>query len=301
MNNKYYSSERNVQILLAIMKANGIRKVVASPGTTNIGFVGSIQNDPYFEVYSSVDERSAAYMACGLAAESGEPVALSCTMSTASRNYIPGMTEAYYRKLPIVAVTSFSGLDKIGHLNPQVIDRRVLPKDAAKMSVELPIIKDAREEAFVTMEVNKVLLELKKNGGGPVHINLISSYSRDFTIKELPLVQTIRRYQAWDQLPEIPQGKVGVFVGVHRKFTESQVSAIERFCATHDAVVICDHTSGYYGEYRLQPTLVQLQKNAESPLDVLDLMIHIGETSAATFAGTIQTKNIWRVSEDGSP
>lgn len=28
-------------------------------------------------------------------------------------------------------------------------------------------------------------------------------------------------------------------------------------------------------------------------------MIHIGETSAATFAGTIQTKNIWRVSEDG--
>ena len=299
MNNKYYSSERNVQILLAIMKANGIRKVVASPGTTNIGFVGSIQNDPYFEVYSSVDERSAAYMACGLAAESGEPVALSCTMSTASRNYIPGMTEAYYRKLPIVAVTSFSGLDKIGHLNPQVIDRRVLPKDAAKMSVELPIIKDAREEAFVTMEVNKVLLELKKNGGGPVHINLISSYSRDFTIKELPLVQTIRRYQAWDQLPEIPQGKVGVFVGVHRKFTESQVSAIERFCATHDAVVICDHTSGYYGEYRLQPTLVQLQKNAESPLDVLDLMIHIGETSAATFAGTIQTKNIWRVSEDG--
>ena len=110
MNNKYYSSERNVQILLAIMKANGIRKVVASPGTTNIGFVGSIQNDPYFEVYSSVDERSAAKMPCRLAAESGEPVALSCTMSTASRNYIPGMTEAYYRKLPIVAVTSFSGL-----------------------------------------------------------------------------------------------------------------------------------------------------------------------------------------------
>ncbi len=71
MNNKYYSSERNVQILLAIMKANGIRKVVASPVLQNIGFVGSIQNDPYFEVYSSVDERSAAYMACGLAAEVG--------------------------------------------------------------------------------------------------------------------------------------------------------------------------------------------------------------------------------------
>ena len=33
-------------------------------------FVGSVQNDPFFEVYSAVDERSAAYMACGMAAES---------------------------------------------------------------------------------------------------------------------------------------------------------------------------------------------------------------------------------------
>ena len=68
MNNKYYSSERNVQILLALLKRNGIKKVIVSPGGTNICFVGSIQNDPFFEIYSSVDERSAAYMACGLAA-----------------------------------------------------------------------------------------------------------------------------------------------------------------------------------------------------------------------------------------
>lgn len=46
MNNKYYSSERNVQILLALLKRNGIKKVIVSPGGTNICFVGSIQNDP---------------------------------------------------------------------------------------------------------------------------------------------------------------------------------------------------------------------------------------------------------------
>lgn len=56
MNNKYYSSERNVQILLALLKRNGIKKVIVSPGGTNICFVGSIQNDPFFEIYSSVDE-----------------------------------------------------------------------------------------------------------------------------------------------------------------------------------------------------------------------------------------------------
>ena len=159
-------------------------------------------------------------MACGLAAESGEPVVLSCTMSTASRNYYPGMTEAYYRKLPVLAITSHIGSNHIGNLRSQVIDRRV-----AQMSVELPIPKDESEDFFVEMEVNRAILALKNFGSGPVHINLITTCNQDFTIKELPLVQTIRRYQAWDQLPEIPQGKVGVFVGVHRKFTESQVSA----------------------------------------------------------------------------
>ena len=42
-----------------------------------------------FELYSAVDERSTAYIACGLAAETSEPVALSCTGATASRNYVP--------------------------------------------------------------------------------------------------------------------------------------------------------------------------------------------------------------------
>ena len=106
-----YSTEKNIQILIALLKANGIRKVIASPGTTNMSLVGSLQNDPWFEIYSSVDERSAAYMACGMAAECGEPVMLSCTGATASRNYYPGMTEAFYRKLPVLAVTSHQGTE----------------------------------------------------------------------------------------------------------------------------------------------------------------------------------------------
>jgi 2-succinyl-5-enolpyruvyl-6-hydroxy-3-cyclohexene-1-carboxylate synthase len=103
---KHYTDEENAQIIIALLKAHGIRKIVASPGTTNIPITGSVQNDPYFEVYSAADERSAAYLACGLTYESGEPVVLSCTGATASRNYLPGLTEAWYRKLPVIAITS---------------------------------------------------------------------------------------------------------------------------------------------------------------------------------------------------
>lgn len=296
---KFYSSERNIQIVISLLKANGIKKIIASPGATNFSFVGSVQNDSWFEVYSSVDERSAAYMACGLAAESGEPVVLSCTGSTASRNYYPGLTEAYYRKLPILAITSHQGTDRIGQLIYQNVDRRNLPYDLVNLSVELPVIKDSRDENYVVMEANKAVLELKRNGGGPVHINLFTTYSQDFSVKELPSVRLFRRFYAWDEMPNITAERVCVYVGSHLTFSKSQTEAIDKFCATYDAVVICDHTSGYYGRYRLQPTLVQLQSQSTTPFEKFDLMIHIGEVSAATFAGTIPTTEIWRVSEDG--
>lgn len=293
-----YSTDKSIQILLALLKANNIKKVIASPGTSNASLVYSLQNDSWFEMYSSVDERSAAFIACGLAAESGEAVVLTCTGSTAARNYFPGLTEAYYRKLPILAITEHLGQDKIGHLISQCIDNRVIPNDVARLSVELPLIKNQRDEEYVVTEANRAILELFRDGGGPVHINMIATFSRDFSAKELPKIRAIERFQAWDKLPEMPAGKIAVYVGTHRTFSEEQVAAIDSFCGTHDALVICDHTSGYYGKYRLLPTLEHLQKT-KNPIGVLDLMIHIGEVSAATFAGTFETKAIWRVSEDG--
>lgn len=299
MQTLHYSDEKNVLILIALLKHHNIKKIVASPGTTNYTFVGSLQNDPFFEIYSSVDERSAAFIACGLSAESGEPVVLTCTGATASRNYYPGLTEAYYRKLPVLAVTSHQGTDRIGQLIYQNIDRRVIPNDIACLSVELPVVKDERDEAFDVMEANKAILELYRNGCGPVHINLFTTYSTNFNIIELPEVRCFNRYFAWDKLPEINKGKIGVYVGSHDKFSTKEKEAVERFCATHDAVVFCDHTSGYYGEYMVLPTLALLQQHDSYPLPELDLMIHIGGVSGATFNGRIKTKEVWRVNPDG--
>ena len=119
MEQMFYTVERSQQIVISLLKQYGIRKIITSPGATNITFVASVQHDSWFELYSSVDERSAAYMACGMAAESGEPVVLTCTGATASRNYVPGLTEAYYRKLPVLAITATQDERRIGHLLPQ--------------------------------------------------------------------------------------------------------------------------------------------------------------------------------------
>lgn len=299
MEKKFYTAERNVQIVIALLKANGIKRVIASPGTTNMTFVGSIQNDPFFEIYSSVDERSAAYLACGMAAETGEPVVLSCTGATASRNYMSGLTEAYYRKLPVLAITSHRGDYQIGHLIDQQIDRRSLPNDIAMEHVVLPLVKDRNDEKFCTIEANKAVLALKLNGGGPAHINMFTDYNSDFSVRELPPVRVIKRHTATDELPELnANGHIAVFVGAHRAFTEEETQAIDDFCATHDAVVLCDQSSNFFGHYAAHMSLVYSQEQWSSELRRVDLLIHIGEVTGDVYR--MFPARVWRVSEDGA-
>lgn len=297
---KYYSAEKQIQVLIALLKEHGIKKVIASPGSASSNIVASLQSDSYFEMYSSVDERSAAYMACGLAAESGEPVVISCTQATASRNYLAGLTEAYYRKLPILAITATNAVSRVGHHVAQVIDRSSLPKDVARHSVLLPIVKDEDDLWDCEIKVNRAILELNHNGGGPVHINVPTTYDNS-SVKELPKVRKIERITPIDRFPELPDNpKVAVFVGAHVEWTNEQTEALDRFCSTNNAVVFCDHTSNYKGKYRVLSAFV-----ASQPLDhsasTPDILIHIGEVSGDYYSLNLgrKAKEVWRVSEDG--
>ena len=297
MENKYYTKERNVQIVLSLLKAHGIRKVIASPGSTNIAVVGSMEHDSFFEIYSCVDERSAAYMACGLSAESGEPVVLSCTGATASRNYYPGLTEAYYRKLPILVLTSSQDSRRMGHLKDQITDRTCPPKDLVKLSTVLQNIRDDEDEWDVTIKANRAILELNHHGRGPVHMNIETTYCRDFPIKSLPYTRVINRFSYNDNLPELPKGRIAIFVGSHIRMTPEESDAIDKFCLSHNAIVLCEPCSGYKGKYSVFYSLTGYKK-WKGDNQNFDLVIHLGEISG--FIWQCQgTKEIWRVSEDG--
>ncbi|WP_316770995.1 thiamine pyrophosphate-binding protein [Pedobacter frigiditerrae] len=293
----HYSDEKNVQVLVALLKAHGIKKVVASPGATNVTFVTSMRRDPWFEMYSCVDERSAAYMACGLAAESGEPVVISCTGATASRNYVPGLTEAFYRKLPVLAVTSTQILARVGHHVAQVIDRSAMQKDIVKLSLTLPVVKDNDDLWECEIKVNQAILELSRNAGGPVHLNLPTTYNQSFSVAELPAVRKIERITSPDNFPKL-SGRVAVFIGSHKNFTKEEESVLDAFCASNDAVVLCDHTSGYKGKFRILSALPGSQPNIDANI-IPDVVISIGEVSGDYYHLGIRGKEIWRLSEDG--
>lgn len=302
-----YTDARNAQLVIALLKEYGIRNIIASPGTTNVPFVYSVQNDSFFNIYSAIDERSAAYMACGLAAESGEPVVLSCTGATASRDYMPGLTEAFYRKLPVLALTSMHFTEDIGNLSTQILDRSVIPNDIARYHTSLEMIENERMAKDEELRINIALSELTRDGGGPVAVQLITDGNYTFSATSLPKVNRINRFlpekiSEWPELPD--NAKIAVLLGVHRTFSATESEMLEHFVETHDAVVFSDISSGYHGKFAFGSALacIQLQNNPTRSAFEPDLVIHVGEmTGDYNTMGFLTGLNcpVWRVSLDG--
>lgn len=296
---RHYTAETNKLILISLLKKNNIKYIVVSPGATNFALVGSMQHDTFFEMYSCVDERAAAYMAIGIAVKTGEPVVLSCTGATASRNYMAALTEAYYRNLPILVVTSSLALSAIGHLKAQVTDRLHAPHDVVLKQYQIDNLRIG-EERMCALKINEALAFLKKHSK-PIHINICTTYNQDFSVKKLPDTRYIPLISNTNDMPVLPQGHIGVFIGSHKDFTIEETEILDHFCEVNDAVVFCDHTSGYNGKYRVHMSLPFYQKQSKSRNCTLSLLIHIGEISGDyhTFSG-FQLKEVWRVNEDGA-
>ena len=301
MGHDYYTDDKGTLVLMALLKEYGIKKVVASPGTGNMALVVSMQHDPYFEMYSCVDERSAAYMACGIAAESGEPIVVTCTEATASRNYLPGLTEAFYRKLPILAIMTGRGENRTGSYEPQSIDNAVLPNDVAKYRVNIPVCRNHKDERIVTTKLNEAINNLYTGGGGPVCVVMESYDSLGFLVKELPKVRVIKTYKKKEELPPLPQGNIAILVGAHQKWNAKTVKAVELFCEKNNAVVLCDLTSNYTGKYRVNYSIVATQEGCSKLLPDIALLIYIGTVCGDYYTSEAMccAKEWWMVNEDG--
>lgn len=189
-----YTELISYQIVIALLKKYGIRHLVLSAGARNVPFVHSVEEDPDFTCYSVVDERSAGYFALGLSQQLNEPVLISCTSSTAACNYWPPVAEAFYQNVPIIVLTSDRNPAMLGQREDQMIDQVGMYDRHVRKSVNLPIVKDDDDFIYCQRLVNEAFIELRRGGGGPVHINVPTKwYSTSFPVHKLPVVTKIER------------------------------------------------------------------------------------------------------------
>lgn len=303
-----YTKVENVRMLLTLLKKHGVRHIVTSPGGTNIPIVQGLQQDAYFKCYSVVDERSAMYFAIGLQIQVGEPVATTCTSAQATRNYLPGLTEAYYKHIPILAITCSKHARYTYQECMQAPDQTSLPADSVKRTFSLPYISNPADRVMCERMINAAILELTHHRAGPVQLNvpIIDSERLAFVETELPNTRFIQRYdveQDWNIC--LAGKKIMVVAGECRSYTQEERKLIQTFLQNHNAILYTNHLSNLHIDEEQQGNLL-LSAMSQALFDehfAPDVLITIGgQTGDYPVYGKINgNKSLehWRVSPDG--
>jgi len=151
----------------------GMRHAVTSPGSRNAPLALTLAAQEGVEAVSVLDERSAGFVALGMAKASGRPVAVTCTSGTAAANLHPAVVEAWEARVPLIVLTADRPpeLREIGA--GQAIDQIKLYGSAAKWFVEVGTHDPSRETAIHHRALAcRAYFTAAGGRPGPVHLNL---------------------------------------------------------------------------------------------------------------------------------
>ncbi len=151
----------------------GITDFIVAPGSRSAPLTAALAQEPRLRCRAVVDERSAGYIALGLAQQSSRPVGLVCTSGTAAVNLGPALVEAFYQGVPLLALTADRPPEWIDQQDNQAIRQRGLYEPHVRASFELPADAghpDARWHALRT--INEAIELAMRPLPGPVHVNV---------------------------------------------------------------------------------------------------------------------------------
>ncbi len=156
--------------LLAALRTGAVGAVVMSPGSRNtpLMLAAADENLPGWTV---IDERSAGFVALGMAKASGNPTALVCTSGSAAANYLPAVVEADRSRAPLVVVTADRPPDALQRDAPQTIDQIDLYGSRVRASSYLPVAHECHPDQVIR-ETMRLLRAARSPAAGPVHINV---------------------------------------------------------------------------------------------------------------------------------
>src|SRR5690606_9426193 len=118
------------------------------------------------------DERSAAFVALGMAQQLSKSVVLICTSGTAALNFAPAIAEAFYQRVPLLIVTADRPIEWIDQGEGQSIRQRNVFQNFIKGSYEIAEEASEGDLVWYNVRIMDEAMRLCTEGvPGPVHIN----------------------------------------------------------------------------------------------------------------------------------
>jgi 2-succinyl-5-enolpyruvyl-6-hydroxy-3-cyclohexene-1-carboxylate synthase len=245
-------STTQARVVVDELIRGGVRDVVLCPGSRNAPLAFALQ-DPdragRIRLHVRIDERTAGYLAIGLAIAADAPVCVAMTSGTAVANLGPAVVEANYARVPLIVLSANRPYELLGTGANQTMEQFGYFGTQVRATISLGLAEDAPErlDSFnatwrsATCRVLAAAKGSRSANAGPVHF--------DIPLRE-PLVPDPEPHGA-----VTPQGRPG-----GRPWTYTPPVTFDQpldIDLSPDTVVISGHGAG------AQPNLAQLPTVAE--------------------------------------
>ncbi|MDO4224285.1 MAG: 2-succinyl-5-enolpyruvyl-6-hydroxy-3-cyclohexene-1-carboxylic-acid synthase [Bergeyella zoohelcum] len=310
---KKYTTKRSVQILAHLLKEYGIQDVIISPGSRNAPLAIHFGETDYFNSYSIVDERSAAFVGLGMAKSERKPVAITCTSGSAVANYYPAVTEAFYQNVPMLLLTADRPEDFVDIFDGQTIRQNGIFHQHSYGDFQL--VEDTENEADeYNFRTIKKAIELCIERQGPVHINIPLSeplYEMTAELPHFPSVENTLQKRKYTLSPTLTAEwnlakRIMILVGT-RDYSEELESQLSQLVKNHSVVVLCEANSNLNNDKFFQHIDRYIYHFTEEDFQTYapDLLITIGQNVVSKkvkqFLRKAQPKHHWHIDEHWHP
>lgn len=150
----------------------GVRHAVFSPGSRSTTMAMLFKEHEGFETYMNIDERSASFMALGIAKAHKEPTVLVCTSGSAVAHYLPAILEAQYSGIPLIVLSADRPHTLLHVGAPQTVDQHKIFGTAVNYFEELAVPQESHYYTYPRQVARKAYMKAMDTKKGPVHINV---------------------------------------------------------------------------------------------------------------------------------
>ncbi|MGL4631977.1 MAG: 2-succinyl-5-enolpyruvyl-6-hydroxy-3-cyclohexene-1-carboxylic-acid synthase [Leadbetterella sp.] len=159
--------------LSEVCSMHGIEHAIICPGSRSASLAIAFNRNPKIKTQVIADERSAAFVALGIATVTKKPTVLICTSGSAVYNFAPAVAEAFFQEVPLLILSADRPPEWINQYDGQTIFQESIFGKHVKFSFTYPVDKEHNDSIWHANRIaNQAINLCKKTPLGPVHINI---------------------------------------------------------------------------------------------------------------------------------
>jgi len=240
----------------------GVTQAVLCPGSRCAPLTLAFTKHNDFQVKTISDERSAAFIAHGIAQQLQCPVILVCTSGSATYNFAPAVAEAFFQQTPLLIFTADRPKEWIDQYDGQTIRQENIFGVHVKKSFSLPEDYEHPDAVwYIHRTINEAINLSKEFPKGPVHINVPLreplypskdekiTFSKNFKVISIEKSSTVLQKEDIEGLQQkLKDFSKTLIVAGQQDFDDSLIKALDKFSSSNQAPVIGDILSNLHSD-----------------------------------------------------